>query len=69
LDSHSILYDTINGNARVQASGARAAALTFFGIKIPLQAVYFEEKIHHKVAKVEKGREKRGFVLKLFRLF
>jgi tetratricopeptide (TPR) repeat protein len=26
----------------------RATALTFFGVKIPLQAVYFEEKIHRK---------------------
>ena len=26
--------------------GGRATALTFFGVKIPLQAVFFEEKIH-----------------------
>jgi hypothetical protein len=48
---------------------AKATALTFFGVKIPLQAVFFEEKIHRKVAKVKKEREKRGFVPKLIRLF
>jgi hypothetical protein len=47
----------------------RATALTFLGVKIPLQVLCFEEKNHHKVAKVKKGREKRSFVPKLIRSY
>jgi hypothetical protein len=38
----------------------RATALTFFGVKIPLQAVFFEEKIYRKVEKVKEGGQKRA---------
>jgi hypothetical protein len=48
---------------------SRATALTFFDVKIPLQAVYFEEKIHRKVAKVKKGRENEALYRNLFALF
>jgi hypothetical protein len=33
-------------NPKPAAAPGRATALTFFGVKIPLQAVFFEEKIH-----------------------
>jgi hypothetical protein len=37
----------------------------FFGVKISLDAAYFEEKIHHKVEKVEEERENEALFRKI----
>jgi hypothetical protein len=45
---------------------SRAPAFTFFRVKIPLKAAYFEEKIHRKVEEVEEGREKKRLESKTY---
>jgi hypothetical protein len=37
----------------------RVSAFTFFSITILLKAACFEEKMHHEVAEVEKGSQKK----------
>jgi hypothetical protein len=57
----SLLYD-YHGVIASQGIG-----VYFFSDKIPLKAVCLEEKNHHKVKKVEEGREKRTSEHKLIR--
>jgi hypothetical protein len=47
----------------------RASTFTFFNIILPLKTAYFEEKIHRKVEKVEKGSKKGPGSKNLFDLF
>jgi hypothetical protein len=63
----------INTNQEAKKSGncilAGQQHLFFSASKFPYKQYTFEEKIYREVAKVEKGREKQGFVPKLIRLF
>jgi hypothetical protein len=44
----------------------RAHSFTFFSVKIPLKAAYFEEKIYREVEEVEEGRENEALYRNLF---
>jgi hypothetical protein len=48
----------------------RATSFNFFSVKIPLKEASLEEKIHHKVEKVDKkGRENEALYRNLFGFF